>query len=287
MKNEARLNMGQDPEFTQEEIDKYRSGEDLDNYPNKHHLKDLFNSGSGLQTKHNLTFKGGTEDARYLFSTGYLKQNGIIEQNEYDRYDMRLNINSKLHDNLRLNAIFSGNQSLGNSPAGITSDGARVGDLNEVIRAANSYNAAVPGKRSDGTYGVFQGHPVAEGHLDSGSFSEARSTNFSSNVSLEWDIIESLKLSSRISYRWGHSKSRFFGAEFTADPNWSFGPSQVDVSSSISRYLLNDLIIDYDKTFGSHDLHVLAGFSNESYNDETLGGFRDNFPSNKLHFLSA
>ncbi|HLU90930.1 MAG TPA: SusC/RagA family TonB-linked outer membrane protein, partial [Cyclobacteriaceae bacterium] len=56
MKNEARLNMGQNPEFTQEDINKFRSGEDPDNYPNKHHLRDLFNSGSGLQTKHNLTF---------------------------------------------------------------------------------------------------------------------------------------------------------------------------------------------------------------------------------------
>jgi TonB-linked SusC/RagA family outer membrane protein len=287
MKNEARINMGQNPEFTQAEIDKYRSGDDLDNFPNKHHLKDLFNSGNGLQTKHNLTFKGGTEDARYLFSTGYLKQNGIIEQNEYDRYDIRLNINSKLNDNFRLNAKFSGNQSLRNRPAGIDTDGARVSDLSGVIRAANSYNATIPGKRSDGTYGTFMGHPVAEGHLASGSFSEAKSTNLVSNISLEWDIIESLRLSTRLGYRWGHSKSRLFGAEFTADPNWSFGPNQVYVSSSISSNLLNDIILDYDKTFGSHYLHVLGGFSTESYTDETLAGRRDDFPSNKLHFLSA
>lgn len=287
MKNIARMNMGQNPEFTQEDIDKYRSGQDPDNYPNKHHLKDLFNSGNGLQTKHNLTFTGGTEDARYLFSTGYLKQNGIIEQNGYDRYDLRLNVSSNLRDNVRLNAILSGTQSLRNRPAGITTDGARVSDINGVIQAANSYNATVPGRRSDGTYGTFMGHPVAEGHLASGSFGETRNTSFGSNVSLEWDILESLKISSRISYRWGHAKNRLFGAQFTADPNWSFGPSQVNVSSSIDRYLLNDFLIDYDKTLGSHSLHVLGGFSNESYHDETLSGRRDNFPSNKLHYLNA
>lgn len=287
MKNEARLNMGQNPEFSQADIDKYKSGDDPDNYPNKHHLKDLFNSGSGIQTKHNLTFKGGTDGARYLFSAGYLKQNGLIEQNEFDRYDMRLNINSQLNEKLKFSAKLAGNQSLRNRPAGITTDGARVSDLNGVIQAANSYNATVPGRKSDGTYGTFMGHPVAEGHLASGSFSEAKGTNLVSNVALEWDIIDALKISTRLSYRWGHSKNRLFGAEFTADPTWSFGPSQVEVRSSISSNMLSDLLIDYDKNFGSHYLHIFGGFSSETFNNETLYGRRDNFPSNNLNFLSA
>ncbi|WP_158856454.1 SusC/RagA family TonB-linked outer membrane protein [Lunatibacter salilacus] len=287
MKNEARLNMGQNPEFTQAEIDKFRSGEDPDNFPNKHHLRDLFNSGDGLQNKHNLTFKGGGADTRYLFSLGYLKQNGIIEQNEFDRYDIRLNVNSNLRENVRLGARLSGYESIRNRPAGITTNGARVEDITGVIQAANSYNATVPGRRSDGTFGTFMGHPVAEGHLASGSFSEARNTNISSIISLEWDIIESLKLSSRFSYRWVYSKSRLFGAEFVADENWSFGPSQADVRTFNSRNLLNDLVLDYDKTFGDHYVHALAGMSRESYDDESLSGFRDNFPSNNLHYLSA
>ncbi len=287
MKNEARINMGQNPEFTQEEINKFRSGEDPDNYPNKHHFKDLFNSGNGLQMKHNLSFSGGTKDTRYLFSTGYLKQNGIIEQNEYDRYDMLLSVNSNLNDNLRLNAKLQGSQSDRNRPAGITTDGQRTNDLSGVVGAANHYNATVPGKKSDGTFGTFMGHPVAEGHLASGSFSEAKGTDFGANISLELDITEFLKLSGRFSYRFGHSKNRLFGAYFVADPQWSFGPSQASVSSSLSNNLLNDIILQYDKTFGNHNLHVLGGFSHESYNGETLTGFRDNFPSNSLHFLDA
>ncbi|RIH67018.1 SusC/RagA family TonB-linked outer membrane protein [Mariniphaga sediminis] len=287
MKNEARINMGQNPEFTQEEIEKFRSGVDPDNYPNKHHLKDLFNSGDGLQMKHNITFNGGTEGAQYLFSTGYLKQNGLIEQNEYDRYDMLLNVNSKLNNNLTLNVKFNGSQSIRNRPAGITDDGARTSDLVGVITAANAYNATVPGEKSDGTYGTFMGHPVAEGHLASGSFSETKGTSFSSNISLEWKIVESLKIAGRFSYRYGHSKYRLFGAKFTADPNWSFGPNQAYVNSSLSRELLNDIILNYDKSFGNHSLQILAGFSNESYDGETLTGYRDNFPSNNLHFLDA
>jgi hypothetical protein len=36
------------------------------------------NSGNGLQTSHSLNFSGGTERNRYLLSTSYLSQNGIL-----------------------------------------------------------------------------------------------------------------------------------------------------------------------------------------------------------------
>ncbi len=287
MKNIARENMGQNPEYTEEEINNFRLGEDRDNYPNKHHLKDLFNSGNGLQTKHNLSFQGGTEDTRYLFSAGYLNQNGLIEQNNYNRYDLFLNVNSDLKDYLRLDAKLFGNQSLSNEPAGITTDGTRVSDINGIIRAANAYNATVPGRRSDGTFGVQMGHPVAAGHLASESFGEDRNVNVGSNISLELDLLESLQLSSRLGYRWGYSKNKLFGAEFQADSNWSFGPSQVQVGSSESRDLILNLLADYDQTFGVHNIHVLGGFSHERSDFESLGGFRDNFPSNQLYYLSA
>ena len=92
-----------------------------DTYPNKQHLKDLFNSGNGLQTKQNVTFNGGTGDAIYLFSAGYLKQNGLIDKNSYDRYDLLLNVNAKLRDNLQLNVKISGNQTENKRPAAVPS----------------------------------------------------------------------------------------------------------------------------------------------------------------------
>src|SRR5699024_4100335 len=48
-----------------------------------------------------------------------------------------------------------------------------------------------------------------------------------------------------------------------------------------------NILADDDQTFGVHDIHILGGFSQERNDTETLGGFRDNFPSNKLHYLSA
>ncbi|WP_236974416.1 SusC/RagA family TonB-linked outer membrane protein [Membranihabitans maritimus] len=287
MINESRANEGQSIVYTQEEIEKFKSGDSPDDYPNKSHLEDLFNSGNGLQTKHNLTFRGGTEEAVYLFSAGYLKQNGLVRRNEYDRYDLQLNVNSRLKDNLNLNIKLFGYQSLNERPAGIATDGARTVDMSGVIQAANHYNASVAGKKSDGTYGIIQGHPVAEAHLDSKSFGETRNTNFNTNISLEWDILSSLKFNNRVSYQWANRKNRLFGAEFVAAPGWSFGPTQSEIGYSNSNELMYESVLHFDQSIGSHYFNVLAGFSVITNNYESIGGYRDNFPSTQLYVLDA
>lgn len=287
MQNVARINMGQNPTYTQEDIDNYRSGLNPDEYPNKNHLNDLFNSGSGLQTKQNISFQGGSEETRYRFSLGYLNQEGIVEQNAYDRYDLLLSVNSQLRENLRLNAKLSANRSHQNEPGGIRQDGFQVQGMSGIVATANGDNATVPGRRSDGTYGVFMGHPSARGLLDSQSFGEERRTGFGSNISLEFDIIESLTMTGKLGYRESYSKSRLHGAEFIADETWSFGPSHGNVQSSESRDLLVDLLLEYMTTFGSHDLTILGGSSVERHDGETLGAYRENFASNRLYFMSA
>ncbi|MGI6572103.1 MAG: SusC/RagA family TonB-linked outer membrane protein [Fermentimonas sp.] len=287
MFNEAMINAGQNPLYSQAEIDKFRSGTDLDNYPNKKHLKDLLNSNNGLQTKHNLTFKGGAKDALYFFSVGYLKQNGLVAKNNYDRYDMMLNVKSEFRDNLVLNVKLSGISSTEKRPAGVRSSGLPTSDMMAIIGSAHHDAAIAPGKKSDGTYGIYMGHPVVDATIDTEGFGETISANLTSIASLEWNIFESLKITDRFSYSRSNSRNRLFGAEITPDPNWTFGPSQSSVTHSIGSGWLNEILLDFDKTFGNHHIHLLAGFSAESNTSESLSGYRDNFPTNKLFVLSA
>ena len=287
MFNEARINEGQSIVYTDEEIEKFRSGLYPDEYPNKHHLRDLFKTGNGLQTRHNFTVQGGNEQSTYLISTGYLRQNGLIRNNSYDRYDLQLNFSNQLKERLKLSTKILGYQSVNDKPAGIASNGTRTGDIYSIVQAANHHTANIPGRRSDGTYGVTQGVSVAEGRLASGSFGLTRITNLLANLALDWDVIKDLRFTNRVSYQWYHSFNRLFGAKFTADPLWTFGPSQVDVSTSNNRELMFESLLNYNKSIGEHSLGVLAGFSSLTSNAHSLGGYRDNFPSNQLYLLSA
>ena len=197
MLNEARSNEGLGAAFTQADIDKYRSGTSED-YPNTNHLKNIFTSGNGFQTRHNLSVNGTQDNTSYLFSVGYLKQNGIIDKINYDRYDYRLNLTSKVRDNLSLSAKLSGNFSTRNEPA-MLYEGS-LGGLNAILRSA-TVPAIIPGRLSDGTYGTYMGHPVSEAGLDSKSFVQTKN-NFIMNIfAFEWDIFKIFKIHNPISIR--------------------------------------------------------------------------------------
>lgn len=287
MMNEARTNANQSPLYTDEDIANFKSGQYPDTYPNKKHLQDLFNSGNGLQTKQNVSFNGGTGDAVYLFSAGYLKQNGLMAKNTYDRYDLLLNVNASLRDNLKLNVKISGYQSTDKRPAAVPAPGTRTSDMESIAATAHHDNATVPGLKSDGTYGVNMGHAVAEARIAGGGYGLTKATTFYNNISLDWSILKSLIWTNRVSYNWSYSKNRLFGTNYKADDTYSFGPSQSDVSIGNSRDFLYESLVNYDLTSGNHSLHILGGFSNISNSYESLGGYRDQFPSNKLYLLSS
>lgn len=51
---------------------------------------------NGVSTSHNLSYSGGTDDVNYFASVGYLNTKGIVQSQGYERYNARLNLDSKL-----------------------------------------------------------------------------------------------------------------------------------------------------------------------------------------------
>ncbi len=98
--NEACRNSGVIEKFSQARIDKTRSGEDPDLYPNVDWMNEVFQNFS-TNDKVNLNVSGGTEKIRYYVSGAYLHENGILKTNEmedkksklkFDRFNFRSNI---------------------------------------------------------------------------------------------------------------------------------------------------------------------------------------------------
>src|SRR5690606_1748389 len=111
IENEAARNQGRAPVWSESEIEKFRNGSDPDNYPNANHYEYLMKSGSGFQTGHNLRFSGGTAQNSYNLSLGYLDQDGLIAKTYFERYNMRLNFNSRISSKLNLGLVLSANRS--------------------------------------------------------------------------------------------------------------------------------------------------------------------------------
>ena len=281
-KNEALRNTGQSSIYSAEDIEKFRSGSDPINYPNVFHLKDLFNSGSGMDTKHDISFSGGNNRLNYLFSGGYYKQEGLIMKDIADRYDFRLNLGSKLKDNLTLNASLAGYVSEGKQPTHGEWGGGTVYIIMGAQRLANN----IPGRLPDGYYGrneVY--HPEAD--IDSKGFLQNISKNFSGTTSLVWDITEDLSLTGRAGYKQGYNHSKNYTARYDVTPVYNIPQNKLTQTWSSNTSLLMEAMINYNLRLQDHTLRFLGGTSAQSYDYSYMTGFRNNFPNDLLYELNA
>jgi TonB-linked SusC/RagA family outer membrane protein len=97
--NEANLNDGNDPKFSDTAIEAFRTNSDPLIYANTDWVDYIIRKASP-QLKENISISGGTERAKYFVSLGYLKQDGIFNtfgndnsyNFQYKRYNYRSNL---------------------------------------------------------------------------------------------------------------------------------------------------------------------------------------------------
>ena len=105
--NEATLN--EDPNaplpYTAEDIELYRNGKDPIGHPNTDWYNEVFKKHA-IETQHSLSISGGSENTTYMASLAYLYQDGLSQEKQYERYNGRVNIDSKVAQwvNLGVNA---------------------------------------------------------------------------------------------------------------------------------------------------------------------------------------
>lgn len=284
MYNEALTNAGGNPQYSAEEIAKFRSGEDPDNYPNKRHYDDLISSGSGFLTNHHLSFTGGTEKSSYMFSLGFLNQEGIVARTDYKRYNVMFNVSSKLLDNFKIKAKFSGQKGDSNQPTAV--DTSAPDGVDGLVDYSIKIPNTIPGKKSDGYYGQQTGFTI-EGWMDSNSFIKNNDIDALANVSLEWNILKDLKLTGVAGYNYTSADYKMFRPTLVVDESYTASPSDLRVRNNKSSLLTLQAYLDYDLAINSHLVHFLAGYSQESFRNDYMEAYRDNFPSNTLYEINA
>ncbi|MCC8094001.1 MAG: TonB-dependent receptor plug domain-containing protein [Tannerellaceae bacterium] len=93
--------------YTDDEIRKFCDGSDPIYYPNTNWYDEMLTQNA-IQTQHNLSVTGGTEDITYFVSLGYMDQGGLWENLGYERYNLRSNLDAKITKTTRLAVDISG-----------------------------------------------------------------------------------------------------------------------------------------------------------------------------------
>ncbi|MCD8193912.1 MAG: TonB-dependent receptor, partial [Tannerellaceae bacterium] len=278
--NEGRLNEGSDPAYSAEEIEKYRNGSDPDNYPNTDWL-DLLLQGSGFTHNHALSLNGGNEDTRYAISLGYYNQEGLIKNTSHDRYNVRINVDSKvtrwldfgINTSLSRREIVAPTNPFNNS-------------VDQFFRQANRIPNTYINKYSDGSFGRhIDGNPIA--WIEAGGKATSKYTHALGSVFGELKLLEGLTLKgiAGIDYNFDDGKTHI--KEIAYGDGSIQGPNSVE--DYLDRWMTVTLqaLLNYEKKWKEHTFKGMLGVSREAYTKNLTKAYRKNFPGNELTELNA
>ncbi len=271
--------------YTPEMIQKYRDGSDPDNYADEMYLDDLL-GGHALQTKHELSVSGGTEKVQYMVSLGYLRQNGLLDNNYYNRYNARVNLGAELAKNLKLQVRLSGMTSDRHEPS--TPGSLDIGGFKGIISNAVRFPGLTPTYLQNGEVGLgpkLKGRQVA--WVDCASSYREDYDKFKNNIELSYQPIDGLTLKILGGYNYTLSHVRHYRCDMILTGDKSTGPSTLSDEMKRTVYKTFQAVADYNKSFGKHNLAALVGYTWEDEGQRTLSGSRNNFPSDDVPFLGA
>jgi TonB-linked SusC/RagA family outer membrane protein len=132
--------------YTQALIDKYKT-----TAPNNLDVidtdwLDLLLTNTGLMQNHNVTINSAGDNTNIFASVTYLNQQGLIPNNNFQRYDIRFNPDFKLNDKLSINGVLNINNSRTVAPS--------TGSPEFIIRQAIGLPAIGGGLYGPGIYGT-------------------------------------------------------------------------------------------------------------------------------------
>jgi TonB-linked SusC/RagA family outer membrane protein len=264
--------------FSPEDIAKYKSQSDPDNYPNTNFLKETF-SRNGIQTSHDVSINGGQKSNQYFLSVGYLNDKGIVENNDYKRYNFRLNLQSELAKTLTLTTRVAGSVEETNEPT--TTANRTPSGLDGIVVVADRYPAIYLGQASNGDFGAgpeSAGTPVS--WLASKGYFSQPITKASVNAQLDWKPINDLLFSAIGGYNFTLSEGRHYRASQVLNPSLTLPLATLDQYKNSFIYKTMQFLAEYSKEFGGHNFKILGGYSFEDQRSEYFNGTRQNFPSN-------
>jgi len=271
--------------YSPEDIAKYKAQDDPDNYPNTDFLKATL-SRNGIQTGHDIAINGGQKTNKYFLSFGYLNEQGLIIHNDYERYNLRLNLESKLRDNITLTTRLAGSVEAQNEPT--TTANKNVEGVESILQTAVRYPAIYLGQASNGDFGIGPesgGTPVS--WLASKGYFMRPTTKASVNSRLDWNPIKELTLSAIGGYNFTLNDGRHYRASQVLNENVNLPLATLNQFRNKNVFKTMQFLAEYTKDFKGHSVKVLGGYSFEDQLNENFNGSRQNFPSNDYTVMTV
>lgn len=241
----------------------------------------------GFQQDHNLTISRSQENLKYLFSGGWLDQNGLFSEygpDNYDRFNIRSNMNlDMIKDVLNFDSrvVFSRTDKRYH-PA--------YGEWTIPYIVFIQAGPNMPIYDSNGNYARYrmQANPIQA--LREGGEGKEQVNTLEGIFTLSYKPIKDLTLKAVGGVRfqgegikeWRRAYGKYGPSGLISEGAGQKGPNSLKQTNKDTRFFTGQLLAEYKKTWGNHDINLLGGWSAEMQHYEMLNAERINIIGNEL-----
>lgn len=298
--NEALNNAGQNPRWSDEELQKFGDGSDPYLYPNSDWTQAVIKRDT-WQTIHNLSVTGGSEIVKYYTNVGFTALDGIYKQDPQNKFNTNANIkryNFRSNLDFNLSKSFTMQLSLGGIIQSGNYPGFSAPDIFSSLAIISPI--AFPVTNPDGSPGgaaTYIGWNPWGRATQAGYSTQDRST-LQGTFGAKWDlsslVTKGLSIRGLFSYdRYGQTNNvrvkefevkRYLGKDpDTGEDLYSTTfreekPLGYAIENNSNRAIYLETQLNYDRTFGKHSVTSMVLFNRRDYVNLTAGESVYNIP---------
>jgi TonB-linked SusC/RagA family outer membrane protein len=229
--------------------------------------------------KQQLSLSGGTDRTTFYISAEHMTQEGVAINSGFKRSSVRLNLENKVRNWLKIGMNISGSG---------TSEKLSVGD-DDLINIALQQSPNVAVRNADGS---FDGPSQTQFRLSNPVALASVNTNESKRLLGLGTIYADINFLKHFSFHAELNGSVESGSKNMFNPSYKFGgfvnaTTSASKSRSGSYYWNLNQRLNYNQKFKAHDVGVMLGHEAQEFGYEGLSGGRIGFISNNIQELPS
>ncbi len=250
LNNESRINGGFPPQYIGAVSPTgiyYPSIEELSNGEWPHNTKwdDLVFRDAPVSNSTTLTVSSANDKTSFNLSTNYYTDKGVYIEDDFSKLNYNLNVSHKVYDNLKItfaNILSRGNRNNNGGLAYWRSPIIPVYDENGDFYRYNNNDFD---------------HPIA---ITKYRLNKTKTLDVLSFLDVEYEVIPSLTLTSRLNYKYGNSlNDQYQPKKYTQSGEFNNGSASI--GSWQGNTFVSETFANYNKLMNEHELRITLGYS--------------------------
>lgn len=250
-------------------------------------FQEIMNQNASFQN-YNATMTAGKGNIRSLVSVGYVKQEGAVIKTDFERFNLRANVDGKVNDFITMGLNLSASHGKENY--------APTSGRDAIIGRALWADPRYPVYKEDGSFNSYIGgtggifgtaNVVQELHETTRKLT---TNNVLASGFIEFTFLKNFKFRSAINATILGTDQQEFRPSTVAGPGFNQAPPREATLLQRTQETLNigaDQLLTYSKVINKHRIDGLLGFSAQEEDTRFLQGNGNGFASDQTRYLSA